>query len=178
MADKNPSGLGVFDLALRFAGQRYDLETGLHYNYFRDFDPSLGTYKQSDPIGLKGGINTYAYVGGNPIRRRDFLGLDWQEDLERAFDHPMDQPYPSDYPRIERRPLWLPPPPPNPSEPGDRWPQDDDYRGQCRRLFETCVEFKWTGKCDDCLHYCTTQGYWPLDRCHPRRDNRRRRNSC
>jgi RHS repeat-associated protein len=50
-ADENPSGLGAFDLPLRLPGQRYDAETALHYNYFRDYDPSLGSYKQSDPIG-------------------------------------------------------------------------------------------------------------------------------
>jgi RHS repeat-associated protein len=74
-ADQNPSGLGTFDLPLRLPGQTYDLETGLHYNYFRDFDPSLGIYKQSDPIGLEGGLNTYAYVRANPIAMTDPFGL-------------------------------------------------------------------------------------------------------
>jgi len=54
--DENPSGLGAFDLPLRLPGQRYDAETGLHYNYFRDYDPSIGIYKQSDLIGLRGGV--------------------------------------------------------------------------------------------------------------------------
>jgi RHS repeat-associated protein len=76
-ADEDPDANSVaFDLPLRLAGQRYDAETGLHYNYFRDYDPSLGRYGESDPIGLRGGLNTYAYVYGNPTRYADSLGLD------------------------------------------------------------------------------------------------------
>lgn len=73
---ENPSGLGTFSFNLRFPGQYFDQETNTHYNYFRDYDPSIGRYVQSDPIGLEGGINTYAYARSNPIRLTDRLGLD------------------------------------------------------------------------------------------------------
>lgn len=52
---------------LRFPGQYYDAETSLHYNYFRDYDPTTGRYIESDPIGLDAGVNTYAYAEGNPL---------------------------------------------------------------------------------------------------------------
>jgi RHS repeat-associated protein len=75
-ADENPSGRGVFKYAMRFPGQYYDTETGTHYNYYRDYDPTIGRYEQSDPIGLRAGLNTYLYVRADPPRRRDPLGLE------------------------------------------------------------------------------------------------------
>ncbi|MBK6982060.1 MAG: RHS repeat-associated core domain-containing protein [Betaproteobacteria bacterium] len=74
-ANENPGGLGSFAFNLRFPGQYFDQETGLHYNYFRDYDPAIGRYVQSDPIGLKGGINSYGYAWARPLAAMDLYGL-------------------------------------------------------------------------------------------------------
>ncbi|WP_082836524.1 RHS repeat-associated core domain-containing protein [Acidovorax sp. GW101-3H11] len=60
---------------LRYPGQYFDKETGLHYNYFRTYAPGTGRYTQGDPIGLDGGWNRFSYVGGNPLSKSDPLGL-------------------------------------------------------------------------------------------------------
>ncbi len=75
-AHEDPDGNGVaLKFNPRFPGQLYDQETGLHYNYFRDYDPVTGRYIESDPIGLEGGVNTYGYVQANPLSGKDPLGL-------------------------------------------------------------------------------------------------------
>lgn len=72
----NPDGDGIaFDFPLRFPGQYFDRETGLTQNWYRDYYTAIGRYVQSDPVGLGGGISTYAYVGSNPIIRTDLTGL-------------------------------------------------------------------------------------------------------
>ena len=59
----------------RFPGQYYDSQTGNMQNWMRDFDPQTGRYLQSDPIGLRGGINSYIYALNNPERYFDPYGL-------------------------------------------------------------------------------------------------------
>ncbi len=78
---------------LRLAGQYHDGETGLHQNFFRDYDPEVGSYIESDPLGLGGGLNRYAYTEGNPIIQSDALGLssgcsvqNAQAAADKAFD--------------------------------------------------------------------------------------------
>jgi len=90
----NPSGLGAFDFPLRLPGQYYDRETALHYNMFRDYDPSIGRYVESDPIGLDGGLNTYAYVRSSPLLAIDLYGLASPNpcDLAKALPKPDDDP--------------------------------------------------------------------------------------
>jgi len=76
---------GALAQRLMFPGQYADVETSdpdtgdtvtLSHNWHRTYDPTLGRYLQSDPIGLAGGLNRYAYVGGNPVSYVDPMGLD------------------------------------------------------------------------------------------------------
>jgi RHS repeat-associated protein len=78
----DPFGKATVDAAstvemnVRFPGQYYDEETGLHYNYFRYYCPEIGRYLTADPIGLAGGLNTYLYADANPLTNFDPFGLD------------------------------------------------------------------------------------------------------
>ncbi len=83
--EQQPTSSG-YALNLRYPGQWYDAETGLVHNGFRDYCPACGRYIQSDPIGLNGGISTYAYVHSNPESRVDPDGqLDTSGPLGQAL---------------------------------------------------------------------------------------------
>ncbi|MGS2871675.1 RHS repeat-associated core domain-containing protein [Enterobacter huaxiensis] len=69
---------GLVSNPLRFQGQYYDEESGLHYNRYRYYEPESGRYISADPIGLDGGLNQYAYVP-NPLTWVDPLGLKCRE---------------------------------------------------------------------------------------------------
>jgi RHS repeat-associated protein len=60
---------------LRLPGQLSLGVAGLNYNYYRDYDPKVGRYLESDPLGIEAGNNTYAYTADNPLRYRDPQGL-------------------------------------------------------------------------------------------------------
>ncbi|WP_189569360.1 RHS repeat-associated core domain-containing protein, partial [Pseudoduganella plicata] len=59
---------------IRFQGQYFDNETGLHYNRFRYYDPDIGRFISIDPLGLAGAANTFGYAI-NPVQWVDPLGL-------------------------------------------------------------------------------------------------------
>jgi RHS repeat-associated protein len=114
-ANEDPSGLGSFAFDLRFPGQTHDAETSTNYNYFRDYDPSIGRYVESDPIGLEGGINVYEYAGGN--------SLFWIDPDGRRFEPGAD---------LNPAYRWHP-------EPGDKYP--GKLNGQCLLI---CLALKMT----------------------------------
>ena len=86
-ADQNPSGVGAFELNLRFPGQQFDAESGLYYNNARYYDSNTGRYISSDPVGIAAGVNTFAYALNSPGVNIDPTGLDvWLEGA--ATDEP------------------------------------------------------------------------------------------
>ena len=90
---------------LRFPGQYYDEETGLHYNYFRDYAPMIGRYVEADPIGIDAGKNhLYSYTGNSPLTTTDpdgtlaivmpgmyYCGLGAKRSLEIPSDDCVDE---------------------------------------------------------------------------------------
>jgi RHS repeat-associated protein len=73
--NENPSGLGSFSYNLRLPGQYFDAESGLIYNYFRDYDSQVGRFIESDPLTKTVGADSYAYAGENPVNNIDPTGL-------------------------------------------------------------------------------------------------------
>ncbi|MBA3485712.1 MAG: RHS repeat-associated core domain-containing protein, partial [Lysobacter sp.] len=74
--NQDPDGdVSEFVFNVRFPGQRYDAASGLNQNGFRDYEAATGRYPQSDPIGLNGGLATFAYALSNPLLYSDPLGL-------------------------------------------------------------------------------------------------------
>jgi len=75
LGEQLPTSSTGYVLNLRYLGQYYDAESKTNYNVFRDYEPATGRYLQNDPIGLGGGMSTYAYVGNDPLNFIDSLGL-------------------------------------------------------------------------------------------------------
>lgn len=76
VVNKDPDGNGrLTEMPIRYPGQYHDEDTGLYYNIFRYYDPKLGQYITKDPIGIAGGLNLYAYAGGDPVNYSDPNGL-------------------------------------------------------------------------------------------------------
>jgi len=85
--DADGDGISVTS-NLRLPGQYFDAETGYHYNWNRYYDPQLGRYTQTDPIGFKGkDTNLYRYVYNYPVGARDPKGLD--AEFEDGWDDPL-----------------------------------------------------------------------------------------
>ncbi len=166
-ANENPTGTGPFHYALRFPGQYYDAETGTHYNYFRDYDPAVGRYEQSDPIGLGGGPNTYSYVGGMPLTSADTFGLATQV-----------RPCPPGWiciPPIVAPGPDLPPPiddilnPPRPGLGQQLWKKIKEW---CSPDDDPCLK-QWERESADCLKWSFGGGRW-VQACQGRANDRLR----
>lgn len=118
-------------------GQYFDEETGLHYNYRRDYDAETGRYEESDIVGLRGGLNTYVCVGSNPLRWTDPSGMIpphwWEENAPPTV--PLTGPFgPVCGPEGSRLATFIP---------------DGPFTEACRnhdKSYATCGKSKW--QCD------------------------------
>ena len=72
--NNNPTGQGAFDFPLRFPGQYFDRETNLAYNWYRDYDPTIGRFVEADPLGFIDGPSLFAFVRLNPLIFADPTG--------------------------------------------------------------------------------------------------------
>jgi RHS repeat-associated protein len=79
--EQQPTSSTGYVLNLRYPGQYFDAESGTNYNLLRNYEPAIARYQQSDPLGLAGGIGSYAYVGGNPFSLTDPYGLFGMDDM-------------------------------------------------------------------------------------------------
>jgi len=111
----------------RFTGMERDEESGLSYHSARYYLPWVGRWLNSDPTGINGGINSYAYVKNNPVMALDPSGTDgeacgvWDEEAATCYaepcpttsgpDAPAPTPSPPPPPRVRVRPRREPPPP-------------------------------------------------------------------
>jgi RHS repeat-associated protein len=83
---------------LRFPGQYFDSETNLHYNYYRDYNPVVGRYVESDPVGIEQGENhLFVYVGNNPVNFVDPMGLQHIPTIPPPERPPMPTPKPGEF---------------------------------------------------------------------------------
>jgi len=80
--EKQPTSASGYVFNLRLPGQYYDAESKLAYNINRYYEPSTSRYSQTDPIGLQGGVASYAYVSSQPLGATDTLGLQQAEELD------------------------------------------------------------------------------------------------
>jgi RHS repeat-associated protein len=113
---------------LRYPGQYFDQESGLHYNYHRSYSATMGRYTQSDPIGLDGGWNRFGYAEQNPMRYSDPLGLDTCRTVANLIFASVQLCTPT---------------PPIPGRPGSMSPKEEKYYDRhCAGTDDPCAALK------------------------------------
>ena len=96
---------GSATLNQRFPGQWFQLESGLHYNWHRHFDPTTGRYIQPDPLGMPDGPSRWAYVNNSPLMYVDPTGEITKEQIALVIHLWAQEPLPVRHPQ----PLFLDP---------------------------------------------------------------------